>query len=113
MPFTEAFIDEVQRHASLCFTGIVRMTAEDVKVGHYILPKGTQILPFYYDVMRDENYWSEDSFKFKPERFLNETGEKITLDRCVPFGIGKRNCLAKNYAMSLVSKFMKLYVYMN
>jgi len=102
MPYSEAFIDEVQRHAVVGFAGIPRMTTEDVEIGPYFIPSRTRIIPFYHDILRDPAFWGEDTASFKPERFLGENGEKITFDRNIPFGTGKRSCLGKLFAMSQV-----------
>ena len=46
--------------------------------------------------MRDPDYWLEPN-TFNPERFL-QNGKFVPDERVVPFGMGKRICLAKSLA---------------
>jgi len=102
MPYTEAFVDEVQRIIGLVLVGIVRMASKDTKIGSFLVPKGTRIFPFIYHIMRDPSYWGPDAEDFKPEHFLDAYEKKKNFDYWVPFGMGRRMCVAKYLAMNQV-----------
>ena len=71
-----------------------REVAADVRVGEYVIPKGTLILWSAYLAGRDPEAWT-DPLRFDPDRFLDLTPEqKVIADHAwVPFGRGARNCI--------------------
>ena len=97
LPFTEACINEILRHASpanlpvLCYA-----TASDTTLNGYFIPQKTSVLVNYYSLTRDELYWQEPE-QFNPYRFLDENGKlrKDLLDKFYPFGTGARRCVGE------------------
>lgn len=71
-----------------------REAAVDVRVGEYVIPKGTLILWSAYLAGRDAKAWT-DPKRFDPDRFLDLSSEqKAIADHAwVPFGRGARNCI--------------------
>ncbi len=56
-------------------------------------------------VMKDPKYW-DDPESFKPERFLDEDGQKLKReDRMVAFGIGKEILFSLLYFITSVSHY--------
>ena len=89
MPYTEAFIMEVQRLASVLPICPPRLVTSDVKIGGYKLSKGQQVQINLYALHRNESHWGSDAQNFRPERFLND-GTKVQHDEWLqPFGYGK------------------------
>lgn len=67
----------------------------------YRIPKDTVILANLRDAHHDKEYWV-DPHVFRPERFIDETGEKIVRhDAFMPFSAGKRTCLGKFHFRAL------------
>ena len=97
LPFTEACINEILRHASPFNLPVVTYgTSTDTTLGGYFIPQKTPVLVNYYSVTRDESYWEEPE-QFNPYRFLDENGKlrKELLEKFYPFGIGPRRCLGE------------------
>lgn len=97
LPFTEACIYEILRHAPYFPITIPHSTTTDTTINGYFIPKDTSVLINLYSLTRDERYWEEPE-KFNPQRFLTESGEvrEDLLDKYYPFGLGKRRCLAEH-----------------
>ena len=74
-----------------------REALEDVRIGPYILPKGTMVFFRQYIVHRDARWFPEPE-RFKPERFAAEA--KATRPRFAyfPFGGGGRQCIGESFA---------------
>ena len=64
-----------------------REVQEDMKIGGYLIHKGTSMLYSAEYVHNDERYWKEPK-KFHPERFSKEEEEKRPLHSFIPFGGG-------------------------
>lgn len=101
MPYTEAVIHETFRLATIAPESFPHTAMEDTWFEGFFLPKGTIITPNIYQVHRDPEYWSNPE-EFIPERFLTEETDgslKFHKDeRVIPFGVGKRECIAINVA---------------
>lgn len=75
-----------------------RVTQDDLVVGGYFIPKGTQLALCHYSTsMDEENFPSAE--EFRPDRWLR----KDTLDRVdnfgsIPFGYGIRSCIGRRIA---------------
>lgn len=98
LPFTEAFIHEILRHAPIVpFGPLPHAAGDDSMINGHFIAKKTPILINLYSLTRDERYWKEPE-KFNPHRFLNENGtiRDDLLDKYYPFGIGKRRCLGEH-----------------
>ena len=71
--------------------GLLHCTSKPVKIGGYLLPEKTVILPNFTESMTNEKYW-KDATTFKPERWLNEdcTALKKEIPKSFfPFSIGQ------------------------
>ncbi|XP_078510815.1 cytochrome P450 2F3-like [Lissotriton helveticus] len=97
MPFTDAFINEVQRFASIIPNGLPHAALHDIKFKGYIIPKGTQVITFLHSSLTDKRYW-DDPKLFNPYRFLDENGKIKKNDAHIPFGAGKRSCIGESLA---------------
>jgi cytochrome P450 len=97
LPFTQACIYEILRHAAYFPTALPHSPTRDTSINGYFIPKGTPVYVNLYSLTRDTRYWEEPE-KFNPHRFLSKTGEirEDLLDRYYPFGLGKRRCTAEH-----------------
>ncbi|XP_059145625.1 steroid 17-alpha-hydroxylase/17,20 lyase-like [Physella acuta] len=110
MPYTESVTLEVLRYSSFFPLICVRHAKEDLHVENYVIPQGTLILVNVGHFHRDPKYW-EDPWTFKPERFLDATGQILPADHPVrknllAFGIGNRMCPGEVFARSRVFLFL-------
>jgi cytochrome P450 len=72
-----------------------RISAEDLSVCGYDIPKGERVMVSIYATHHDETNWPEPE-RFDPERFGQ--GKQPAPYSYLPFGGGARNCLGANFA---------------
>ncbi|NER79141.1 MAG: cytochrome P450 [Leptolyngbya sp. SIO1D8] len=97
LPFTEACINEVFRHASPTnLPAVTYGTVRDTTLWDYFIPQKTPVIVNYYGLTRDQRYWEEPE-QFNPYRFLDENGKlrKDLLEKFYPFGVGPRRCVGE------------------
>jgi len=96
LPFTQAYIHEILRHAPYFPTALPHSTTTDTTVNGYFIPKNTPIYINLYGLTRDERYWEEPE-RFNPHRFLTHSRQirEDLLDKYYPFGLGKRRCFGE------------------
>jgi len=105
MPYTDAFIHEVLRHACIIYT-TPHATTEEVQFHGYTLPAGTSVYANLAWIMNDPEYWDKPE-QFNPSRFIDEnTGEFRKDERCIPFLVGKRYCLGQQLAQHELFLFL-------
>ena len=110
MPLTEAFVSEVLRTFVVESKGLSypMLTTDDIKIQNYFLPKGTVIMHMLSEVMQDPKSFP-DSKKFDPDRFVSNRAdgpEYTSHPRLIPFGVGKRKCIAENVARMILRSFL-------
>ena len=110
MPLTEAFVSEVLRTFVVESKGLSypMLTTDDIKIQNYFLPKGTVIMHMLSEVMQDPQSFP-DSKKFDPDRFVSNKAdgpEYTSHPRLIPFGVGKRKCIAENVARMILRSFL-------
>ncbi|XP_044922456.1 cytochrome P450 27C1 isoform X2 [Mustela putorius furo] len=97
VPLVRALLKETLRLFPV-LPGNGRVTQEDLVIGGYLIPKGTQLaLCHYATSYADENF--PRAKEFRPERWLR----KGRLDRVdnfgsIPFGYGVRSCIGRRIA---------------
>ncbi|XP_057356233.1 cytochrome P450 2J2 isoform X1 [Manis pentadactyla] len=98
MPYTNAFIHEVQRMGNIIPLNVPREVTVDTTVAGYHLPKGTIVLTNLTALHRDPAEWATPD-TFNPEHFL-ENGQFKRREAFLPFSVGKRVCLGEQLAKS-------------
>ena len=94
--YTSSFIHEAMRYTTFVPLSMFQQSTDEITYKGYKLPKDTFLVQSLFHVMRDPDYWSKPN-TFNPERFL-QNGKFVPDERVVPFGMGKRICLAKSLA---------------
>ena len=75
------------------------------------MPKGVCIWTLIPTLHRDPEIWGVDANEFKPERFANGVSNATKVPQAyVPFGLGARLCLGKNFAMVQLKLLLCLIV---
>lgn len=107
LPYTEAFINEIFRHASFIPFTIPHCTTADTTLNGCFIPRKTCTFINMYQVNHDETIW-DDPALFRPERFLNEKKElnKSLVDKVLIFGMGIRKCLGEDVARNEIFIFI-------
>ncbi|XP_044625135.2 cytochrome P450 27C1 isoform X1 [Equus asinus] len=97
VPLVRALLKETLRLFPV-LPGNGRVTQEDLVVGGYLIPKGTQLaLCHYATSYEDENF--PRAKEFRPERWLRK-GDLDRVDNfgSIPFGHGVRSCIGRRIA---------------
>ncbi|GJJ12689.1 hypothetical protein Clacol_006933 [Clathrus columnatus] len=88
-------------------TGFPHASSQDDYYEGYLIPKGTDIIVNVWALNHDENVYGPDAAAFRPERYLDESGELIptagreTKDEGhTMFGFGRRICVGRHVAVS-------------
>ncbi|XP_034049007.1 cytochrome P450 27C1 [Thalassophryne amazonica] len=75
-----------------------RITQDDLVVGGYFIPKGTQLALCHYSTSLDEECFVHAS-DFRPERWVRKhTVDHVENFGSIPFGYGIRSCIGKRIA---------------
>ncbi|CAG5132093.1 unnamed protein product, partial [Candidula unifasciata] len=82
MPYTEAAILEILRLTTPIPFGGLRKASESIHIDGVVIPKDTLVLVNAGFFHHDEHVW-EDPWTFKPERFLDKSGELLPADHPV------------------------------
>ncbi|XP_070928597.1 cytochrome P450 27C1 [Macaca nemestrina] len=97
VPLVRALLKETLRLFPV-LPGNGRVTQEDLVIGGYLIPKGTQLaLCHYATSYQDENF--PRAKEFRPERWLRK-GDLDRVDNfgSIPFGHGVRSCIGRRIA---------------
>ena len=99
LPFVEAFIMEVLRITNIAPLGMPRaiLGDKDIAFEGYRIPKDSAIIFNYETSLFDPETFPEPE-KFKPERFIDNSGHLLKPNQLIPFGIGRRVCLGEPVA---------------
>ncbi|XP_041350185.1 cytochrome P450 2C23-like [Gigantopelta aegis] len=109
LPYLEATIMELQRHADISPLSGAHSPTEDLVFRGYSFKKGHAIFPNLHSVHRDPKVW-ENSDDFRPERFLDKEGKVVKPDELIPFFMGRRNCLGESLARMELFLFLSAMI---
>ncbi|KAI8497864.1 hypothetical protein Bbelb_245160 [Branchiostoma belcheri] len=97
LPYTEAVLAEVMRINPIAANGVMHSTSNDTTLFGYDIPKDTTVFPNLWAVLHDPEVYPEPDV-FKPERFLDDSGQFRKGDNFIPFSMGRRVCLGEQLA---------------
>ncbi|XP_072935019.1 cytochrome P450 4V2-like [Epargyreus clarus] len=95
--YLEAVIKETMRFYPIA-PYAPRLIDKDVKLKNCTVRTGYNCLLMIYGVSRHP-VWGEDAESFRPERWLDPATLPSNPNAFLAFGVGKRNCIGKLYAM--------------
>ncbi|XP_072799578.1 cytochrome P450 2W1 isoform X1 [Vicugna pacos] len=98
LPYTNAVLHEVQRYITL-LPHMPRCTTADTRLGSYLLPKGTPVVPLLSSVLLDKTQWDTPR-QFNPGHFLDADGRFVKRAAFLPFSAGRRVCVGESLARS-------------
>ncbi len=104
LTYTKAFCRELLRVDPPTYVSLPKVTAEDVVLGGYFIPKGTLMHSAPKVVGRRAEYWDKPD-EFRPERWLDDP--RAGCPPCpahsyVPFGSGPHTCIGGGLATRMI-----------
>jgi len=117
LEYLTAVLDEIVRWKHFAPQGLPHEAGEDLTLGGYNIPKGTQIFLNFFSLHHNPKLWKNPE-EFRPERFLEE--ERPLLDtilhsekffknqdayKFIPFGQGRRRCVG--YGLGRIVLWLK------
>ncbi|GFO45314.1 cytochrome p450 [Plakobranchus ocellatus] len=97
--YLEATIRESIRLAAMA-PFMMRTVQQEFDLKGYTVPKDTLLFINLRSALHDSDTWA-DPDKFRPERYLDDTGNLLKIEAHVPFGLGKRSCSVASVAQWL------------
>ncbi|KAL4618204.1 steroid 17-alpha-hydroxylase/17,20 lyase-like isoform X1 [Arapaima gigas] len=94
LPYLESTLCEVMRIRPVSPVLIPHVALQDTSLGEHSIAKGTRVLVNMWSVHHDPQQW-DDPEKFKPERFLDAGGQRVSPPCFLPFGAGPRVCVGE------------------
>lgn len=88
LPYTEATIMEIQRLADVAPFALPHTSNVDTFINGMLVPKGSNVIPNINSVLSDGTLWKNPK-EFRPERFLDDDGNRVKPEVFIPFSIGK------------------------
>ncbi|MEQ2316834.1 hypothetical protein AMECASPLE_036575, partial [Ameca splendens] len=75
-----------------------RITQDDLVVGGYFIPKGTQLALCHYSTSLNEENFSSP-LEFQPDRWVRkDSSDRVDNFGSIPFGYGIRSCIGRRIA---------------
>ncbi|XP_068922964.1 cytochrome P450 27C1 isoform X3 [Petaurus breviceps papuanus] len=97
VPLIRALLKETLRLFPV-LPGNGRVTQEDLIIGGYLIPKGTQLALCHYATSYEEENFPMAK-EFKPERWLRKGNmDRVDNFGSIPFGYGLRSCIGRRIA---------------
>ncbi|XP_023218067.1 cytochrome P450 2J6-like [Centruroides sculpturatus] len=109
LTYVRAVMLETFRWKTLVPLNLARSIANDVEYRGYILPKNAFVFVNIWAIHNDPEIWKKPE-EFYPENFLDEDGNIINSEFCIPFSIGRRSCPGENIAILEAFLYMAAFI---
>ncbi len=76
---------------------ILRNNIEELDLDGHKIPAGVNFFVSIFSIHRNKDVWGENAEVFDPDNFLPERIAQRHPGAWVPFSLGKRNCVGKQY----------------
>ncbi|CAG5857956.1 unnamed protein product [Menidia menidia] len=97
MPLIRGLVKETLRLFPV-LPGNGRITQDDLVVGGYFIPKGTQLALCHYSTSLEEENFA-DATDFRPDRWVRkDVTDRVDNFGSIPFGYGIRSCIGRRIA---------------
>ncbi|XP_028836122.1 cytochrome P450 27C1 [Denticeps clupeoides] len=97
MPLIRGLVKETLRLFPV-LPGNGRVTQDDLIVGGYLIPKGTQLALCHYSTSMDEDNFPRAE-EFRPDRWIRkDQSDRVDNFGSIPFGYGIRSCIGRRIA---------------
>jgi cytochrome P450 len=101
LPYLHAVCNEALRYIPPVPAIARETTQEEILPCGTYLPAGITVLVPVHMLHRDKDVWGSDADVFRPERWIEDPDlkQKVTPCSFMPFAVGKRACIGKEFAM--------------
>ncbi|XP_075980254.1 cytochrome P450 4C1-like [Anticarsia gemmatalis] len=100
MKYLEAVINETLRLYPPV-PGVMRYADKPLQIKSFTIPQGTSLILNFWGAGRSVNTWGKDASLYRPERWLEDPPPGYGAS-FLPFSYGRRACIGKKYAMSIL-----------
>ncbi|XP_048092139.1 steroid 17-alpha-hydroxylase/17,20 lyase [Alosa alosa] len=97
MPVLDSVMCEVMRIRPVSPLLIPHVAMQDTSIGGHSVAKGTRVLVNMWAIHHDPQQWDQPE-SFRPERFLDNSGQRVNPPSFLPFGAGPRVCVGESLA---------------
>ena len=97
LDYTERVVNEAMRLYPPVYV-IARLAKEDVEIGDFLIPQGSEVVLWVWHTHRDPR-WFPEPWRMDPDRFLPERARARPRGSYLPFSHGPRACIGKRFAM--------------
>ncbi|KAH7133866.1 cytochrome P450 [Dactylonectria macrodidyma] len=113
MPFLQACIKEGLRLHPATGLPLARVVPEGgATISGQFFPAGSVVGVNSWVAHRNTNIFGLDACEFRPERWLIQDKEKLSLmdSYWIPFGVGSRTCIGKNISLLEINKLIPVLI---
>uniref|UniRef100_A0A8C7J2T3 Steroid 21-hydroxylase n=1 Tax=Oncorhynchus kisutch TaxID=8019 RepID=A0A8C7J2T3_ONCKI len=97
LPYLDSVINEVMRIRPVSPILIPHTALTHSSIGGHSICKGSRVLVNMWAIHHDPEHWDQPE-DFRPERFLDDNGQRFTPSCFMPFGAGPRVCVGESLA---------------
>ena len=101
LPYSWAVILESLRYIPQAGFGGPHHAEEDLIVGDFKIPAGTDVYPDMIGILRSKENWEKPD-TFDPMRFLDQDMKCVQPKYFIPFEIGSRTCPGRSFALDVL-----------
>ena len=92
--YARACFDESMRYRTTAPLGVPHMASTDTMLAGYHIPRGAQLLGNLHGIHHNPRFWDQPDL-YRPERLLDDSGQRMEHNALMPFGAGLRECAVR------------------